>query len=305
MVRNRPATHKFDATREYTIDYANEADGDDDLADFAADYDDAFDAESHDEDADLWAGYDEGEVVADHLARSNRVVVALPEWLVEDRIGEWEKGVVGTIVDRTGKTVTIEGVAPLSHVTKHLKGAWENADRRENADDLARGEKAWLHKEMKNNRTAAWNWNPYGRDVPNHITVPLSQVEAIFFAHGPLSDNNLLVEAGDGKVAADRRGTVRDGDVVVTPPEHSNNYKTYVRVDYEDKDDAKECGAKWDKRAGSWYVEDEGNVANWVRCMAAKGYTVAVGTAAEDLLANDRDAVDWSQFDGYDGEYTR
>lgn len=297
MVRRTPPATDFESTTEYTIDDDVE---DDDRDAFRSDYHDAFDGESFDADADIYPGYDEADVVADYLRTRNDVLIALPEWLCEDRIGEWQDAIFGRIVDRTGSTVTIEGPRPKSHVLKNVKAEWENA-RRRNEDDLARGEAAWLHKEMKNNRLAAANWNPYGRDVPNYIDLPLSQI-TIYHAHKALRDDHLIVSA-DGDTIAAGRGTSRDADVFVYAPDHHNNHRVDVRVDYEDKDDAKECGASWDTTDETWYVDEPSNVLNWVRCMAAKGHDVGVAAAAEDLLANNHD-VDWYAFDGYDGEYT-
>lgn len=297
MVRRSPNPTDFESTREYTIDA--EADTDD-SDDFRTDYHDAFDGEVRDDDADVFPGYDEADVVADYLSRRNDVLIALPEWLCEDRIGEWEGAIFGRIVDRTGSTVTIESPRPKSHVVGNVKSAWENARQREE-DDLARGEASWLHKEMKNNRLAAANWNPYGRDVPNHIDLPLSQV-TIYHAHKALRDDHLIVSATDDAIGTGR-GTSRDADVFVHAPDHGNNHRVDVTVDYEDKDDAKACGAKWDTTDETWFVEDPENVVNWVRCMAAKGHVVGVAAPAEDVLANNHD-VDWYTFDGYDGKYT-
>lgn len=45
--------------------------------------------------------------------------------------------------------------------------------------------------------------------------------------------------------------------------------RTNLKVPYEEKDDAKKLGARWDAARKTWYVENVENIAQFMRWMPA------------------------------------
>jgi len=58
---------------------------------------------------------------------------------------------------------------------------------------------------------------------------------------------------------ANKSEQVQEREQENAPEQEASKDRTYLAVPYEEKDEAKALGAKWDRKAKSWYTQDAGN----------------------------------------------
>ena len=52
--------------------------------------------------------------------------------------------------------------------------------------------------------------------------------------------------------------------------------RTNLKVPYEEKDDAKKLGARWDAARKTWYVENVENIAKFMRWMPNEAASISI-----------------------------
>tara|TARA_A100001015_G_scaffold248675_1_gene286219 strand:+ start:441 stop:1124 length:684 start_codon:yes stop_codon:yes gene_type:complete len=102
-------------------------------------------------------------------------------------------------------------------------------------------------------------WKNKGKDIPNVELVKVAynfcrKYSNIHFKH-VLAHTGLQDEHSIGNDNADRLANLAVG--VTSCPYSNIKKKLYLNVSYEEKDEAKRMGAKWDKKKKRWFIDSK------------------------------------------------